>query len=171
LPQQSRTANHSIVLTDCSTIHRRRLLEITAGARFPLPTLSFPSPLIPALSSPSSPPFSPSVPPLLPLSLSFPRPLPSCLPLPFPLFLPLPLNEARGTAVSSPSGPKGSGRQTHLVHFHFQAKINANFDSFTGSKIYRTIPVGAILGHRPHNFLAVGRYGTELSLKPNWVKW
>jgi len=50
--------------------HKRRLLEMTVGARFPLP---FPSP-------------RPSVPPLLPLSL-FPPIL--SLPLPLSLFLPL----------------------------------------------------------------------------------
>ena len=91
--------------------HRRRILEMTVGARFPVP---FPFPLlllsalhsrlpIPALPSRPCPPFPlPSL-PCLPPFLSFPIPLPLSIPL-----LLLSSYRVWGSTVSSPSGPSSA---------------------------------------------------------------
>jgi len=69
--------------------HTRRLLEMTVGAKFPLPFPSFP---LPALPTPPCPSSSPLVPSLFPLSPPSPIPFPSCLflfPFPCPYLCPL----------------------------------------------------------------------------------
>ena len=113
--------------------HRRRLLEMTVGAKFPFRSPSLPfSPLCPlsSLSMPSllhllalSPPLP--VPPLLLLSLSLPCPHPLLsFPLPLPVSLPLLLNPARG------SGANG----TYLVRIC--ASRNASRNTLAGIWFY-----------------------------------
>ena len=76
----------NIFCTQYSYVHRRRLLKINVGTRFP----PFPWPFSPSL--PSLLPFIPSPP--FPLSLSHPSHVPPVSPWPFPLSLPLTLKSS-----------------------------------------------------------------------------
>jgi len=145
--------------------HRRRLLEMTVGARFPAFLSPFPLP-----SCPPSPLAS------LPSYLSFhchpflPSLLPSCL-IPFPLPCPYsyPLNPAWGMGKHCKL-PSGYGQSTAAKRFrcifrlkstHFFQFHNDTFVIFTVpfgcvERRHNKISVGATWGHRTHNVLAVG---------------
>jgi len=146
--------------------HRRRHLEMTVGARFHSPSILFPFlsflpslPCLPSLHSRPSPiTFSSSVPHLLSL----------CRPLRLSLYH-YPLNLARDPweCCKLPQWIRAEpSRQT--LYGAFQAAISAPFHFHNDTSVIFTtsfvcvqrrrnkITVGATLGHRPHNFLAVG---------------